>query len=180
MISGIFGQCCYTTDTGDTEAGYFARLNDNTTASRSSPSAPRESTRSSCPSVGSFTDSFSIVAGSDSDGDGFSDSVEAYAGTNANDNCGAPPTLGPPSPAWTADLHTGFTTTNRLNVSDLATYVAPVRKLNTSSSGGGNYNPRWDINADAAINIQDLAIVTIVRPAMFAGARAFNGQPCTP
>jgi hypothetical protein len=180
VVSGTFGQCCYPADAADSESPYFARRNDDSTGFTQFTVSSTRIDAQFIRSTGTAVDSFSIVAGNDSDGDGFSDGIEAYAGTNVNDNCGAPATLGPPSPAWTADLHTGSTTTNRLNVGDLATYVSPVRRLNTSATGGGNYSPRWDINADAVINIQDLAIVSIVRPPMFAGARAFNGPTCTP
>jgi hypothetical protein len=179
VISGTFGQCCYGVSATDPDAPYFAQINGNSNGYTEFMVSSTRIDAQFVPSVGTFTDSFSIVGGNDSDGDGFTDGIEAYAGTNSSDNCGTPATLGPPSPAWTADLHTGSISTNRVNISDLASFVAPVRRIN-SFVGGTNYSPRWDVNADGTINTQDIAIVSILRPAMFAGARAFNGPACTP
>jgi hypothetical protein len=179
VISGSFGQCCYSVSASDPDAPYFAQINGNTNGFTQFTVSPSRIDARFVNSNGTFTDSFSILGALDSDGDGSADDVEAYAGTNASDNCGAPPNIGPPSPAWTADLHTGSGTTNRLTIQDLATYIAPVRRMNTTP-GSAAYKVRWDMNADAVLNIQDLAAISILRPAMFDGARAFNGPTCTP
>ena len=179
LISGTFGQCCYAVKTTDADYPYFATINSNTNGfTQFTVSATRIDARF-VNSNGTFTDSFAIVGGGDSDGDGNADGAEAYAGTNVADNCGAPATIGPPSPAWTADLNTGTGSTNRLTIHDLGTYVAPIRRMN-SAVGSASYSPRWDMNGDGAINIQDLAAISVLRPPMLAGARAFNGPACTP
>jgi hypothetical protein len=179
VISGSFGQCCYSTSATDPDAPYFAQMNGNTPGFTQFTVAPARIDARFVNSSGTFTDSFSILGPADSDGDGSADSVEAYASTSAADNCGAPPAPGPPSPAWAADLNTGAGTANRLSIHDLGTYIGPVRRTGTSI-GSPNYSVRWDMNSDGNLNVQDLALISIMRPPMFGGARAFNGPACTP
>jgi hypothetical protein len=179
VISGTFGKCCYNVSATDADAPYFARTNGSTNGfTQSTVTATRIDARF-VNSNGTFTDSFSILGAVDSDGDGLADNVEAYAGTSASDSCGSPAPVGPPSPAWTADLRTDSGSANRLTIHDLVSYVAPIRRIN-STPGSGAYNVRWDINANSQINVQDLALITILRPPMFGGARAYNGPTCSP
>jgi hypothetical protein len=179
VISGTFGQCCYNVKTTDPDFPYFASINSNTNGfTQFTVSATRIDARF-VNSVGTFTDSFSIVGGGDSDGDGVADGSEAYAGTNPSDSCAPPPSLGPPSPAWAPDLQTGTGSTNRITLHDLGTFVAPIRRLNTAP-GNPSFSPRWDMNANASVTLQDLALITVLYPAMLGGVRAFNGPACTP
>jgi hypothetical protein len=66
---------------------------------------------------------------------------------------------------------------------DLASFVAPLRRLGTSP-GHANFNAKWDLipgsTAGAQINIADLAALIsgpTGHPPMLSGARAF-GQTC--
>ena len=77
------------------------------------------------------------------------------------------------------------TSTNKLDISDLAGFVAPLRRLGTSP-GHPNYDKRWDIVPGAAvgahINLTDVAALLsgpTAYPPMFSGARAY-GQTCSP
>jgi hypothetical protein len=83
---------------------------------------------------------------------------------------------------WPADLKGGAFSGNRINVSDIATYTTPVRRLD-ANAGDANYNARWDIVPGKSgltkdINIVDLNSVSIVAPAMNEGVRAFGDAPC--
>jgi len=72
-----------------------------------------------------------------------------------------------------------------LDILDLASFIAPQRRLGTSP-GHPNYDPRWDIAPGAAvgakINLTDVAALLsgpTAYPPMFSGARAY-GLTCTP
>ena len=111
----------------------------------------------------------------DQDNDGFSRTVELWVGTDPIDPCG--------QPAWPADLVSSNPSTNDIDISDIGSYIAPVRHLNTNPiDGPPAYNVRWDLvpgsTVGAAINIADLARVTTLYPPMLQGARAFNGPAC--
>jgi hypothetical protein len=72
--------------------------------------------------------------------------------------------------------------TNKVTVTDLTSFLAPQRRINTSPGDGG-YDKRWDLAPGAGlftkvINISDLTSVIMVAPPMLYGARAFNGPPC--
>ena len=122
----------------------------------------------------------------DSDGDGFSDDVEAYLGTDPLRRCGVGQTLWP-STAWPADLadETSFST-DKINIMDLVRFLVPVRRLN-SIPGDGRYDKRWDLVPGTFygtnwINAMDMGWVLIVRPPMdpYNGARAYNNaNTCT-
>ena len=178
VISGVFGQCCYSVNAGDSEAPYFARSSSASSGFTKFTVGPARIDAQFLPSTGSFTDAFSIIDG-DTDGDGFADSVESYAGTAPADNCGPPATLGPPSPAWTADLSTAGGSVNKIDLQDLGTYVAPVSRLNVTA-GSPDYSPRWDLNADGVLNVGDMAEISILHPLMFNGQRAYGGPACVP
>ncbi len=120
----------------------------------------------------------------DCDGDGFKGSAEnsIYSGTGGRDQdpCG--------TNGWPADLP-GAAANNTLDIQDLASFVAPTRRLNTSP-GDTDFNARWDLVPGATvgdhINVTDLSALTsgpTAYPPMFApvppatGGRAF-GQTC--
>jgi hypothetical protein len=135
-------------------------------------------------------DSMGDACDPEDDGDGFDDTAEAAIGTNSLDNCGSHTTVSPIySQAWPADVFSGFSipdTTNKVTIGDLSSYIAPVRRLNTSP-GDAFYNARWDISPGPGplaehISIIDLSVLVTVKPLMFGGVeRAFNyPTPCTP
>jgi hypothetical protein len=114
----------------------------------------------------------------DCDGDGYKGSAEAhvFTATNARDQdaCGLT--------AWPADLVAGAFSTNKLNIQDLSSFIAPARRLNTSPADGA-YDVRWDLVPGAGvlsdhINIQDMSNLTTLRPPMLGGPMAFNGPSC--
>ncbi len=120
----------------------------------------------------------------DTDGDGFSASVEAYVGTDPSLPCGNPTTTPPIySQAWPADLESSGLSLNKVDIQDLTTYVIPLYRLNTSP-GDPEFDPRWDVVPGSIagdwINIQDLTFLALFEPVMFGGERAFNHPPCTP
>ena len=106
-------------------------------------------------------------------------------GTNALDNCGNPTTVAPIySLSWPGDLLATGSSANKVNLADIATFVAPVRRLNQSPKDP-NYHPRWDLVPGSVsgklINLQDISSLVTVYPSMFGGSvRAFNGPACTP
>jgi hypothetical protein len=121
---------------------------------------------------------------SDFDGDGFANSVEVAVTTSFASRCGNFDTTKPgnPSKNWPADLATESTSANKVDMQDLLSFVAPVRRLNTSIGEAG-YDVRWDIQPGAGaftdtINMQDLTSLITLTPPMFAGARAFGGPSC--
>lgn len=121
---------------------------------------------------------------SDADGDGFSFAVEMHLGTDPNDPCGNPDFSRPgaPSFAWPADL--SIASPNRVDLLDLATFIAPVRRFNTSAGDPG-YDPRWDVAPGKGalakdINIADISALVTARAPMFGSQRVFNGPACTP
>ena len=71
----------------------------------------------------------------------------------------------------------GAFSANKVNVQDLATFLGPIRYLNTDV-GTHPGDQRWDVVPGAVIgadiNIQDLAQITTVAPPML-GVRGFNG-----
>jgi hypothetical protein len=118
----------------------------------------------------------------DCDGDGFKGSAEnsifSGAGGRDQDPCG--------NNGWPADLLSTGASTNKLDIQDLASFVAPDRHLNTSP-GNPLYSVRWDLVPGTTvgdhINVTDLAALTsgpTGYPAMFApvppatGGRAFG------
>jgi len=106
----------------------------------------------------------------DDDGDGFSNPVELYLSTSPSLSCG-------PN-NWPADLNVSPPSANKLDILDLASYIAPVRHFNTSP-GDAAFAIKWDIVPGAGvlpetINLQDLAFLVTFTPPMFGGARAYN------
>jgi hypothetical protein len=145
-----------------------------------------------CPLVANSTqsnmdgDSLGDACDSEDDGDGFSDTAEANVVTNPLDNCGN--SSGPPynySTAWPADLNSTSISVNDADTLDLASYIAPTRRINTSNGDAG-FHIRWDVSPGSGglgktINILDLSTISTFKPLMFGGdIRAFNGPPCIP
>lgn len=123
----------------------------------------------------------------DSDGDGFVDEVERHVGTDALGRCelGAVPTR---STDWPSDFISGGVpnSTDKIVVTDLTSFLAPTRRLDTSPSNP-NFNVRWDLVPGPGlfgnwINVADLTALIAGAsgfPPMFSGAKAFNGPACT-
>lgn len=125
--------------------------------------------------VYSQVDCTTSVAGelSDDDGDGFAAAAELHVGTDVFQPCGAA--------GWPADVFAG-TTENALDVQDLVSFLAPVRRFDTSPADAG-FDVRWDIVPGPGvfsswINIQDIVKLITLTPPMFGGERAF-GQTCS-
>ncbi|MBI5656176.1 MAG: hypothetical protein HZC44_04880, partial [Geobacter sp.] len=74
----------------------------------------------------------------DDDGDGFTNPVELYVGTNPAVPCGGG--------GWPADLLPSGSSAGKLDLSDLTAFLAPVRRLGTSP-GNANFNVRFDLAA---------------------------------
>ncbi|HET9477036.1 MAG TPA: hypothetical protein VFP63_06080, partial [Dehalococcoidia bacterium] len=97
-----------------------------------------------------------------------------YVGTNAAYPCGFN--------SWPADLwDQPPLSANKITVQDLTSFIAPVRRLNTSS--GPNFSARWDLLPGAGIfsntiNVQDMTALVTLTPPMLNGARALNGPVC--
>ena len=109
-------------------------------------------------------------------------------GTDPYDGCGNPviypPNAFPSSSAWPADLRADSFSANKVDVLDLATFITPIRRMNTSPNDP-RFHERWDLIPGRGalpkwINIQDLTSITMLRAPMFGNARAFNGPSCTP
>ena len=123
------------------------------------------------------------VAGSDSDGDGFPDSVESFIGTDPLSACNQ--TAAPddePIDAWPPD------TNNDLQVG-IADAVA-LRVVYGSASGDGTYHPRFDLDADGEIGVEDVVRIRnhygeTCEPEGAAGSEwafqeTFDGAPSAP
>jgi hypothetical protein len=117
----------------------------------------------------------------DCDGDGYSGLAEDNVYTAANrrdqDPCG--------TSAWPSDLVSGGfpNSTDRVTITDLTSFIAPVRRLNTSPPSDPGFDIRWDIAPGAGvfskvINISDLTSLIVVAPPMLGGALALNGPSC--
>lgn len=111
----------------------------------------------------------------DCDGDGYTGTVEAHVFSDTNvrdqDPCG--------TDAWPADF-IGGASANLITLTDLASFVAPVRHFG-SSPGDAGFDVRWDVvpgGTGSVINLADLGSLVTVKPAMFGGAKAFNGPTC--
>ncbi|TMB98888.1 MAG: hypothetical protein E6J42_04860 [Chloroflexi bacterium] len=120
----------------------------------------------------------------DCDGDGYTGATESNlyvsAGTTSDqDPCGIT--------GWPSDFVSGgaINSTNRITITDLTSFLAPLRRLNTNP-GDNAYNARWDLSTGAGlfpwvINIQDMTSIiaaTTGRPPMLFAVRAYNGPAC--
>jgi len=140
-----------------------------------------------------YGDTLGDACDTEDDGDGYSDAAEANVGTLGLDNCAnsapIPPNVFPTSSAWPADLRSDGISVNKINISDLASFIVPIRRINTSPGVDANYHVRWDLSPGTGglgkrINVIDLASVTsgpTGHPLMFGGStKAFGGPTCTP
>ena len=123
------------------------------------------------------------AASFDCDGDGYSGTAEAHVfgdtSVRDQDPCG--------TSAWPSDFVTGGIpdSTNRVNVLDLTSFLAPVRHLNTSPPEA-EYADRWDLMPGAGIfpkviNVTDLTALIAGSsgfPPMLGWVKAFNGPAC--
>jgi hypothetical protein len=119
----------------------------------------------------------------DCDGDGYTGVTELAVFTAGRDQdpCGMD--------AWASDFTTGGTpdSTDRITITDVTSFMAPVRRLDTSQPDG-DYSPRWDLIPDAGTFSTDIAIDDLTAliagasgfPPMFLGERAFDGPACAP
>lgn len=119
----------------------------------------------------------------DSDGDGFTNDVEIHVGTDPYISCLASYPVSGPSLTWPGDLGTSSFSFNKINVSDLAAFVAPTRRIGTSP-GNPNYSVRWDLVPGSTfgetINVQDLSKLTTFLAPMFNNQKAYGGPTCIP
>jgi hypothetical protein len=93
-----------------------------------------------------------VAAGSDSDGDGFSDAVETYIGTNPLAACNQTTSANDEDPdAWPPD----FNDDTAINILD----VVALRTVYGKTSGQQGYNRRYDLDANGAIGITDVAAI---------------------
>ena len=132
-----------------------------------------------CPSTG--------CPGIDTDGDGFTDEAEIFIGTDALGRCeaGASPAR---STDWPIDTLSGGipNSTDKMNVIDIVSFVAPIRRLDTSP-GNPNYDRRFDLAPGPGlfpswINIADVTAMIAGAsgyPPMFNGLRSFNLTTCS-
>jgi hypothetical protein len=108
-------------------------------------------------------------------------------GTTSLEGCG--PGVGPdPGSAWPSDLVSGGVpvSTDRITIGDLASFLAPVRRLD-SSPGDPQFSARSDLSPGRGIfmqwiNISDLSTLLAGAtgfPPMLGGSRAFNGAACS-
>jgi hypothetical protein len=121
----------------------------------------------------------------DSDCDGFTDSREAFIGTDYQGRCGEGYSSGP-STMWPLDFKSGgiFDSTDRVTIDDLNTFLSP-RRLGWKQ-GDWLYVRRWDLAYSIfgnAIGIEDLNAMIAGPtglPAMFGGDhRALSGPRCS-
>jgi hypothetical protein len=109
----------------------------------------------------------------DNDGDGYINGTEDQVGTGEGDPCGGT--------GWPSDLVPGGLVPNALNVEDIGSFIAPVRRLG-KSPGDAGFSSRWDLVPGTTIggphvNVQDIAapfMGVTGYPPMFDGLRAFN------
>jgi len=117
----------------------------------------------------------------DCDGDGYigagEDHVYSNLGPRDQDACG--------NDGWPADLVSTGPSANRITLTDLSSFIAPLpRKLNTDPGDPG-YDVRWDLvtgNGGAPpkdIALTDISNITLLKPPMLGGnVRAFSGPVC--
>ena len=79
----------------------------------------------------------------DSDGDGFSNSLERFLGTDPARACG--------ENAWPVD----FKYDKKVNIGDVNSFIPSFN----SKIGGAGYSKRFDLNADGQINMDDINVL---------------------
>jgi hypothetical protein len=128
------------------------------------------------------------AGGSDCDGDGFDGSTEEYvyslSGMGDQDSCGGSSVPTDPS-GWPDDFISAGLSLNRVTLVDLTSFLAPVRRLD-SSPGDLGFNRRWDLVPGPGLYLTWIALNDLTAllagptgyPPMLAGARAFGGPFC--
>ncbi|HET9476932.1 MAG TPA: thrombospondin type 3 repeat-containing protein [Dehalococcoidia bacterium] len=113
----------------------------------------------------------------DVDNDGYDRLTEEHVGTGVEDPCG--------NDGWPADLYSLGSSANDVDVQDITSFLAPVRRLDTSppAGPGSNYNVRWDLVPGPGlfsehINVQDITNLIVLHAPMHEGVRAFGGPAC--
>ncbi len=139
-------------------------------------------------------------------GNGVNDDGVVFGGSDdgvADDGCGANPVVGAFSEAqfsiglgdqdpcgtngWPNDFVSGGIpdSTNRSNVLDMTSFLAPVRRLD-ASPGHPNFDARWDLVPGRGLFATWIAVNDLTSllagssgfPPMLGGAKAFNGPAC--
>jgi uncharacterized protein YkwD len=87
----------------------------------------------------------------DIDCDGWTDSREAYLGTNTSTQCNQTTATNDESDAWPPDLNDDVF----VSMQDLVTFGAHWNKL----TGQPGFSARWDLNGDGNINLTDVTSV---------------------
>jgi hypothetical protein len=122
--------------------------------------------------------------GTDSDCDGFTDTRELFLGTDYQGRCGEG--VGPdPSSKWPLDFVSAAGSNDRSTLTDLTSFLAPVRHFGTDQGQPG-YDKRWDLVAN--VPDKDISLVDLLSavagptafPLMFGGVeRVFGGPACS-
>jgi hypothetical protein len=124
------------------------------------------------------SDAYGDPCDTDDDNDGYADTTEAYLATGAMIPCG--------TSDWPSDFVSGAGSIDRITLTDLTSFLAPVRHFGTSPNDDDGYDKRWDLVPGAGayskvINLSDLVALlagTGGYPPMLGGLRAFGGPPC--
>ena len=96
----------------------------------------------------------SAAAETDSDGDGFTDALEQYMGTDPFSACNQTTVANDePLDAWPLD----FNDDTKVGVLDLAL----IRNFHNSVLGDAVYDPRYDLDADGEIDISDIQVLRL-------------------
>jgi len=151
-----------------------------TSTPSSSPTRTPSSTPTATPAATSAPTSTPTAtptpSATDPDGDGWTSAAELLIGTDPSYDCGYN--------GWPADLYSFGPSANKLDLLDLASFIAPVRRLGTSP-GHPDFHARWDVVPGATvghhINVTDIAALLsgpTAYPPMFGGTRAY-GQACS-
>ncbi len=118
----------------------------------------------------------------DTDGDGYGDEAEIHIGTDPLGRCEVGDTA-TWSRDWPGDLfQTGTFSTDKVNISDLSSFVAPTRRLGTYP-GHPNFDRRWDILPGTTfgdwINVADQSLISTLNAVPMFGVRAYGGPVCS-
>jgi hypothetical protein len=140
----------------------------------------------------------------DCDGDGYAGGTENFIylpecltiqclsaalinGPSDQDPCGSSAILLNATGRWPSDFAAGGVpdSTNRVTVTDLTSFIAPTRRLDSSPPQPA-YSARWDLVPGKGLFANWIAINDLTSliagptgyPPMLGGTRAFNGPPC--
>jgi hypothetical protein len=114
------------------------------------------------------------VAATDADGDGVGDEAERHLGTNPLGRCGTGSEAPNQSRNWPLDIVSAGVpnSTDRINILDLTSFLAPTRRLD-QSPGDSGFNVRWDLVPGNSIGSNSKWIVIGDLTALFAGTPGF-------